>query len=174
MRLVIVTESFLPQVNGVTRTVTAFLEHLQRRGHQALVFAPGHGPYEQAGHSVVRVMGVNGLLYPGLTVAPVAPGMRRMLHRFSPDLVHLASPAALGVYGRYVARRAGVPVAAHYQTDLLAYAQDYGGALLASAVPRVERDFHNPCAATLAPPDVMPPDLRRRRFQRVPSTGPRA
>jgi phosphatidylinositol alpha 1,6-mannosyltransferase len=171
MRLVIVTESFLPQVNGVTRTVTAFLEHLQRRGHQALVFAPGHGPYEHAGHSVVRVMGVSGLLYPGLTVAPVAPGMRRMLHRFSPDLVHLASPAALGVYGRCVARRAGVPVAAHYQTDLLAYAQDYGGALLASAVRRVERDFHNRCAATFAPTEVMAAELRRRGFERVSVSG---
>ena len=171
MRLVIVTESFLPQVNGVTRTVTAFLEHLERRGHEALVFAPGHGPYEHAGHSVVRVMGVSGLLYPGLTVAPVAPGMRRMLHRFAPDLVHLASPAALGVYGRYVARRAGVPVAAHYQTDLLAYARDYGGSMLASVVRRVERDFHNRCAATYAPTELVAGELRRRGFERVSVSG---
>lgn len=171
MRLVIVTESFLPQVNGVTRTVTAFLEHLRRRGHEALVYAPGHGPYEHAGHSIVRVMGISGLLYPGLTVAPVAPGMRRRLHRFSPDLVHLASPAALGVYGRYVARRAGVPVAAHYQTDLLAYAHDYGGGLLAAAVRRVERDFHNRCAATFAPTEVMAEELRRRGFERVSVSG---
>ncbi len=171
MRLVIVTESFLPQVNGVTRTVTAFLEHLRRRGHEALVYAPGHGPYEHAGHSIVRVMGISGLLYPGLTVAPVAPGMRRRLHRFAPDLVHLASPAALGVYGRHVARRAGVPVAAHYQTDLLAYAHDYGGSLLAAAVRRVERDFHNRCAATFAPTEVMAGELRRRGFERVSVSG---
>jgi phosphatidylinositol alpha 1,6-mannosyltransferase len=171
MRMAIVTESFLPQVNGVTRTVTAFLEHLQRRGHEALVYAPGHGPFEHAGHSVVRVMGVSGLLYPGLTVAPLAPGMRRMLHRFSPDIVHLASPAALGVYGRYVARRAGLPVAAHYQTDLVAYAQDYGGSLVAAAVRRVERDFHNRCAATFAPTEAMAAELRRRGFQRVGVSG---
>lgn len=171
MRLVIVTESFLPQVNGVTRTVTAFLEHLQRRGHEALVYAPGHGPYEHAGHSIVRVMGVSGLLYPGLTVAPVAPGMKRTLHRFSPDIVHLASPAALGVYGRYVSRHAGVPVVAHYQTDLLAYAQDYGGSVLAKAVRRIERDFHNRCVATYAPTEVMAAELRRRGFENVSVSG---
>jgi phosphatidylinositol alpha 1,6-mannosyltransferase len=171
MRVVIVTESFLPQVNGVTRTVAAFLEHLQRRGHEALVFAPGRGTVEHAGHRVVRVMGVTGLLYPGLTIAPVAPGMRRVLHRFAPDIVHLASPAALGVYARLAAHGAGVPVVAHYQTDLVAYAQDYGGRWLAAAVRGIERAFHNRCAATFAPTEVIAAELRRRGFDNVAVSG---
>jgi phosphatidylinositol alpha 1,6-mannosyltransferase len=171
VRLVIVTESFLPQVNGVTRTVTSLLEHLRCRGHEALVFAPGHGPFEHAGHPVVRVMGVTGVIYPGLTIAPVAPGMLRTLHRFAPDIVHLASPAALGVYARLVARRARVPVVAHYQTDLVAYAQDYGGRALAATARRLERDFHNRCAATFAPTEVMAAELRRRGFENVGVSG---
>jgi phosphatidylinositol alpha 1,6-mannosyltransferase len=171
MRVVVVTESFLPQVNGVTRTVTAFLEHLERGRHEALVFAPGHGAFEHAGHRVVRVMGITGLLYPGLTVAPVAPGLRRTLHRFAPDIVHLASPAALGVYARIAARGAGVPVVAHYQTDLVAYAQDYGGRWLAAAVRRVERIFHNRCAATFAPSEAIAAELRRRGFDNVGVSG---
>ena len=171
MRVAVVTESFLPQVNGVTRTVTAFLEHLRRRGHEALVVAPGRGPSEHAGYPVMRVMGVTGLIYPGLTVAPVAPGMRRLLHRFAPDVLHLASPAALGVFARLAARGSGIPVVAHYQTDLVAYAQDYGGDWLAAAVRRAERVFHNRCAATFAPTEVMAAELRRRGFDDVGVSG---
>jgi HAD superfamily hydrolase (TIGR01490 family) len=64
-----------------------------------------------------------------------------------------------------------VPVAAHYQTDLLAYARHYGGDLLASVVRRVERDFHNRCAATFAPTEIVAGELRARGFERVSVSG---
>src|SRR5437588_10346441 len=116
MRVVIVTESFLPRVNGVTRTVAALAEHLRRRDAEALIVAAGDGPFEYAGYPVIRVLGPTGLLYPDLTIAPWAPGLTRLLRRFHPDVVHLASPAALGVRAAKVARRLEIPVAAHYQT----------------------------------------------------------
>ncbi len=169
--MAIVTESFLPWVNGVTRTVTALTAHLRRGGHQALLFAPGQGVEEHDGFEVVRVRGVTGVLYPDLTIAPVAPGMRRRLREFAPDIVHLASPAALGACGARAARRAGLPVVAHYQTDLMAYARAYGGVPLALAAGAVERRFYNRCALTYAPTPPMAEELRRRGFERVRVSG---
>ncbi|MGO8687958.1 MAG: glycosyltransferase family 4 protein [Candidatus Dormibacteria bacterium] len=171
MRLAIITESFLPRVNGVTRTVTALTAHLRRRGHRALLFAPGAGVEEHDGFEVVRVPGLSGWVYPDLTVSPLAPGMRHRLRDFDPDIVHLASPAALGVCGAWAARRLGVPVVAHYQTDLLAYARAYGGGLLAAAAGAAERRFHNRCTATYAPTPPMAEELRCRGFERVRVSG---
>lgn len=171
MRVAIVTESFLPRVNGVTRTVTALADHLRSRGHEALLVAAGDGPFEYAGYPVVRVIGPTGLLYPDLTIAPWAPGLAGLLRRFDPDVVHLASPAALGLRAARVARRLQVPVAAHYQTDLVAYARHYGGAALAGAIASLERRFHNRCTATYAPTETVARELTRRGIERVSVSG---
>jgi len=171
MRLAIVTESFPSRVNGVTRTVTALTTHLRSRGHQAIIFVPGGGHRTHDGFEVIGVPGVQGWIYPDLTISPVAPGMRRRLRRFDPDAVHLASPAALGVWGAWAARPLGVPVAAHYQTDLLAYARAYGGPSLAWMTGLAERLFYNRCTVTYAPTPPIAAELRRRGFEHVRISG---
>lgn len=170
MRIAIVTESFLPRVDGVSRSVGALLRHCRRRGHEALVVAPGHGPHESEGFQVIRVMGVPGL-YPGLVMSPLAPGLRGLFQRFAPDVVHLASPALLGATAVRAGRRAGVPVAAHFQTDVPAYAGHYGGGLAVPAVWAWMRRLHNGCAATYAPTPTLAAELRRRGFRNVSVSG---
>jgi hypothetical protein len=43
LRVAIVTENFLPKVDGVTRTLARLLEHLNQEGHEAIVFGPETG-----------------------------------------------------------------------------------------------------------------------------------
>jgi phosphatidylinositol alpha 1,6-mannosyltransferase len=142
MRVAIVTESFLPQVNGVTNTVRHVVRHLVRTGHQPLVIAPGPGESDHEGVPVHRARSVR---LPGYRSFPLGlpdAEVRRVLSDFGPDVVHLASPIALGAVGLRAARRLDLPTVAVYQTDVGGFARHYGvpaDALLDRWVARVHR-----------------------------------
>ncbi len=142
MRVAIVTESFLPQVNGVTNTVRHTLDRLIETGHQPFVIAPGPGPGSYRGVPVIRVRSIP---MPGHRSFPLGlpdPAVGRALARLQPDVVHLASPALLGAAGLRAAERLGLPTGAVYQTDIAGFARQYGiraEAVLAGWVGRLHR-----------------------------------
>ncbi len=150
----IVTESFLPSVNGVTGSVLRVLEHLRRQNHAALVVAPEGGPGEHDGVRVVRVPAVS---LPGLSTLPVGWPTRRLqevMADFGPDVVHLASPFVLGAGGLTAARRLGVPTVAVYQTDLAKFVRSYGAGLTARTAWKWLCRLHQQADRTLAPSAV--------------------
>ena len=102
MRVAIVAESFLPNVNGVTNSVLRVIEHLRRTGHEALIIAPDTPRGEPSAdkiHDGIRVHRVPSRMFPKITSLPLGVPRLRMvsvLRGFDPDVVHLASPALLG------------------------------------------------------------------------------
>jgi phosphatidylinositol alpha 1,6-mannosyltransferase len=126
MRVAIVTESFLPQVNGVSNTVRQVVDRLVDTGHQALVVAPGPGLRDYRGVPVLRVRSVRVPGYRSFRVGLPDAEVERELARFRPDVVHLASPVLLGAWGLRAARRLGVPTLAVYQTDVGGFVRQYG------------------------------------------------
>ncbi len=142
MRVAIVTESFLPQVNGVTNTVRHVVRHLVHSGHEPLVVAPGPGAADHDGVPVHRARSVRLPRYSSFPVGLPDVEVRRVLADFRPDVVHLASPIALGAVGLRAARRLDLPTVAVYQTDVGGFARHYGvpaDALLDRWVARVHR-----------------------------------
>jgi phosphatidylinositol alpha 1,6-mannosyltransferase len=142
MRVAIVTESFVPHVNGVSNTVRHVVRELGLAGHDLLVVAPGPGPLDHEGVPVARVRSVG---LPGYRSFPIGlpdAVVRRSLAQFRPDVVHLASPIALGAVGLRAARRLGIPTVAVYQTDVAGFARHYGiraGAVLDRWVGHLHR-----------------------------------
>ncbi|RKS10230.1 phosphatidylinositol alpha 1,6-mannosyltransferase [Nocardiopsis sp. Huas11] len=127
LRVAIVTESFLPQVNGVTNSVCRVADLLAARGHQALVIAPGHGPSSYAGFPVVRMPALPLPFYRDFPVGlPARRTMTAAIRAFAPDVLHLASPALLGQAAVETARRWALPTVAVFQTDLPGFATRYG------------------------------------------------
>jgi phosphatidylinositol alpha 1,6-mannosyltransferase len=152
VRVAVVTESFLPEVNGVTNSVLRVLEQLQGRGHQALVLAAGRGrPASYAGATVVRALSVPIPRYRSLSIGLPSPRFEAALRLFRPQVVHLASPVALGAHGVAVARRLAVPAVAVYQTDVPAFLARYGLGVAEVATWRWLHWIHRRADLTLAP-----------------------
>lgn len=173
VRVAIVAESFLPNVNGVTNSVLRVLEHLRRCGHEALVIAPdtppGTAPAARV-HDGIRIHRVPARMLPAVTSLPVGvpmPRILRVLRGFDPDVVHLASPALLGYGGLLAARRLGVPAVAVYQTDVAGFAASYRMPLAARPVWAWLRHLHSLADRTLAPSSASMEALRLNRVPRV-------
>ncbi|MFZ2174997.1 MAG: glycosyltransferase family 1 protein [Rhodococcus sp. (in: high G+C Gram-positive bacteria)] len=173
MRVAIVAESFLPNMNGVTNSVLRVLEHLQRSGHQAMVVAPdtvGSQPPAPAVHNGVRVYRVPAVMVPKVSSLPVGlpqPGLTAELRAFAPDVVHLASPFLLGAGGLAAAHRLDVPTIAVYQTDVAGFAESYGLGITTRAVWAWTRRIHKGSTRTLAPSTSAVDALAEQRIPRV-------
>ena len=161
LRVLVVTESFLPQVNGVTNSVRRVLDHLAARGHSAMLVAPS-GPDEYAGFPVRVVRSVAMPTYKDFPIGLATKGrLRRIMADFGPDVVHLASPAGLGHQAGEAARSLGIPVVAVYQTDLIGFAEQYPFPGAAHAMRRLTRMIHGPADLNLVPSSASREQLHR-------------
>lgn len=167
MRVALITETFLPNVNGVVTTLCRLLEHLRDRGHEALLFAPEGGPSSYAGAEVVPMRGLPLPQYPELRLTPPQFGVTTRLRQFQPDVVHLAGVIALGATGRFAARQIGAPLVGAYHTDFPAYSAHYGLGFLKAFAYDYLRWVHNSCALTLCPSLATLSDLRAHGFRRL-------
>lgn len=196
MRVVIVTESFPPDVNGVAHCALQTARHLVARGHDPLVIAPASSSAAFAGaeppspspspavslspsprtasprtadsDAPCPVVRVLPPLpgYPQVRVALPSRRVAATLAAHRADLVHLAGPFVLGVRGMAAAARLGIPAVAVYQTDLAGYARTYMGAGEAAAWRRL-RAVHSAADRTLAPSNAAVKDLEEHRVPRV-------
>lgn len=167
MRIGIVTESFLPSVNGVTNSVVRLLEHLEPTDHEAVVVAPGEGPERHGRFRVVRARSVTVPRYRHFELGVPSPRLRETLAEFRPDVVHLAAPFGLGAYAGRVCRQLGVPTVAVYQTDVPGFLSNYGLAPTGDLVWKWVGHIHNKATLTLAPSCAAKEDLESHGVDRV-------
>ena len=156
MRVALVTESFLPDVNGVAHSVVRSAEHLLRRGHEPLVIAPQPPPAVRdvpvsVPYPVVRIPSLPMPGYPQIRLGLPTPALSATMRAHGTDVVHLASPFVLGAWGMAAARTLRLPTVAVYQTDVAAYARAYKVGMTEGAAWRWIRTVHNLASRTLVP-----------------------
>jgi phosphatidylinositol alpha 1,6-mannosyltransferase len=147
-RVVIVTESFLPSLNGVTNSVLRVLETLKEQGHEALIIAPTSPVSDYLGFKVIKTRHFHFKQFP---VALPLMAMRKIFKEFKPDVIHVAAPFALGRQALRVAKRQSIPAIAIYQTDISGYLQRYNLELLKPAIDEFVASIHRQASITLAP-----------------------
>lgn len=169
MRVAVVSESFLPTVNGVTTSVRKVLDHLAARGHQAMVIAPAAGaPSTHAGFPVHQVPS---FAYRQFPVGLPNPQVQRLIEAFEPDVLHAASPFLLGAQAMAAAQRLGVPSVAIFQTDVAGYARRNHLGAATRIAWRLVRWVHERADLTLAPSSASIADLAAAGVPRVAHWG---
>ncbi|MCS5734825.1 glycosyltransferase family 4 protein [Herbiconiux daphne] len=165
MRVAIVSESFLPTVNGVTNSVCKVLDYLADNGHDAIVIAPAAGsPSHYRGFPVHQVPAVAYRQFPvGIPNAQVA----RLIGRFAPDVVHAASPFLLGAQAIAAANRLGIPSVAIFQTDVAGYARRNRLGSASKLAWRLVKWVHDGADLTLAPSRASKTDLESAGVERI-------
>lgn len=148
LRVAVVTESFLPSLNGVTNSVVRVLESLKANGHEAIVLAPTSNANEFLGFKVIRI---SRFYIKQFAVALPHLRLEKILREFNPDVVHVAAPFAFGRQAISVAHRMGIPAIAIYQTDIAGYAQRYGVPGLRPVIDLLIGAIHRRATVNLAP-----------------------
>lgn len=175
VRILVVAESFLPHMNGVTNSVLRIVDHYTASGDDVAIIAPQWPRADTSLRTacgrrvkVRRIPSVPLAGYPDVRIATTsAAALRRRITDFEPDVIHLASPTVLGGRAVVAAQKLGVPTVAVYQTDIPGYTARYGMPFLESASWQLLRDVHNRASLTLAPSTATRDQLVARGVERV-------
>lgn len=166
MRIALFSDTYLPTVNGVARTLGRLVSHLDREGHSVFLVTPrlGEAPADGA-EQHVQVPGVPLPLYPELQACRLlGGGGSRLLERFNPDVVHVATEAPVGWSGRSWAMRRGVPLVTSFHTNFPEYLAGYGLGPMRGLLWRFLRHFHGAARLSLGPSVATLRELRSRGF----------
>jgi glycosyltransferase involved in cell wall biosynthesis len=164
VKIALVSDTYTPQVNGVTTVLARIVQVLRELGHDAVVVAPrypGHDPGSP--DADLRIPSAPFPPYPAIRLSlPQFRTVARFLDAFDPDLVHVVTEGPIGLTGRRYAVRRGVPLVTSYHTNFPQYARHYGAGVLEPVVWRWLRWFHGPARLTQTPGEAVRDELVRR------------
>ena len=155
MRIMVVTDAWYPQMNGVVRTVDTVATELEALGHSVLVVGPD------------KFRTLPCPTYPDIRLA-LLPGRRldRIIAEFKPDALHIATEGPLGLCARAFARRHGWQFTTSFHTKFAEYVKARTGLPLSISY-RLLRRFHNSGAGMMVATESLCRDLVARGFDQV-------
>ncbi|WIG57749.1 MAG: hypothetical protein OJF49_000494 [Ktedonobacterales bacterium] len=155
MRVMIFSDTYPPQVNGVATCVETLARSLARDGHTVMVCTAG-GHRSRAGgdepFAVVRLRAVPLPLYSDFTLAsPVGITLMRLVARFRPDVIHCHTPFSIGWQGARAAKLHGIPLIGTHHTLFGEYVDAYSrfghqvNQRISALIRRYVATFYNQC-----------------------------
>jgi glycosyltransferase involved in cell wall biosynthesis len=184
LRIALVTETYPPDINGVSQTLQRLTEGLHDRGHEifivrprpqllALEGAPGQlsDQGDEVDTSQVSQIMVKGLpipMYSDLRFGLPAKGfLTRLWSSRRPDLVHIATEGPLGWSAMQAAKKLKIPTTSDFRTNFHAYSAFYKLGWLKGTIVRYLRKFHNATSRTMVPTEELRDSLASQGFRRL-------
>lgn len=165
------TDTYPPQVNGVSVVTALAVAGLRERGWRVAVIAPQYPPSPAMSvRHFLNDFGSPDLQvdlpsapfppYPDIRLAaPLYWHIASTVRDFRPDVVHCATEFMVGRLGQIAARRANVALASSYHTDFGRYAEAYGAPRLRKIISEYIARFHGRSLRTYTPSQTARADL---------------
>ena len=172
LNIALVTETYLPEVNGVAITIGRMVQGLRQRGHHIHMIRPRQSKQDVA----LKIDGyeetlVSGMPIPGYSELKAGlPAKGRLVSLWKqqrPDIVHIATEGPLGWSALSAARKLNLQVSTDFHTNFQNYTQHYGIGLLKRPIAAYLRHFHNKADCTLVPTTSLQRDLEQEGYQNV-------
>jgi len=152
VRIALLTDAWLPQINGVVTTLGHVVRHLESRGHEVLVVHP----------ALFRTIPCPRYPQIRLAVLPTRR-VRRMLDEWRPDAIHVATEGPIGLAGRGWCRSRGRSFTTSFHTQFALYLRTY--AFVPTRISYAGlRWFHNAAVRTLVPTESVREELAGHGF----------
>ncbi|WZO96942.1 glycosyltransferase family 1 protein [Isosphaeraceae bacterium EP7] len=167
MRLTLVSETYAPQVNGVSRTLGELVRCLRAAGDVVQLIHPDYGRPPESPHD--QLVATRPLpFYREVSLAlPPFGAVHRAIDAFGPDLIHIATEATLGLSVLRHATRRRLPVVSSFHTNFDQYGAHYRVGWIGGLIWRYLRWFHNRTSETYVPSRSTIADLEARGFRRL-------
>ncbi len=173
MRIAYVTETWPPELNGVSLTVERTVRYLRSRGHLVELIRPRQpGEARLDASDELRTFGCAIPMYPDLRFGLARMGpLARRFEQSRPDLVHLATPGPLAWAALAAARSCGIATTSDFRTNFHQYSRHYGLGFLAETVLGLLRRFHNMTRLSFVPTRAVQRELAAEGFHNLSVVG---
>ncbi|MCK0471250.1 glycosyltransferase family 1 protein [Halalkalibacter sp. APA_J-10(15)] len=153
MRVSLFTDTYIPQVNGVARTLHRFVNHLERRGIPYQLFVPESIEKENPFASNIHAFtSFPFFLYPECRLAvPNIIKLRQRLETFKPDLIHITTPFNIGLTGLYYGKKYHIPMVGSYHTHFDHYLRYYKLLFMSDMLWKYVKWFYSGFEKTFVP-----------------------
>lgn len=150
------TNTFVPHLGGVTRSILTLQGELERRGHRVMIIAPSYNGHDHDTSGVIRVPSIHDVAGYA-TPIPMARYIRDEIEAFGPDIVHAHHPFLLGDTALRTAASLGVPAvySAHTRYDHYLGPSISDNGRLARLARELTNGFANLADAVIAPSESM-------------------
>ena len=144
MRIVVCSDTYPPQINGVAVSARNLCRALTEHGHEVLIVTPNptQKSFEHEGN-IIRLPGIKMKRYYGYILTSFwSRHAMKIIREFKPDLIHIQTDGPVGQFGFLTASKLKVPTVYTYHTMIEDYAWYVtGGVLLDRAARSVVRSY---------------------------------
>lgn len=167
MKICMMTNTYLPHVGGVARSVSTFAEEYQRLGHDVLVVAPefdGKPLPARAEAIVERIPSLRNFNGSDFSVRlPLAAALSDRIDAFQADIIHAHHPFLLGDTALRIAMNKNVPIVFTHHTRYEDYTHyvPFSDTLKEVAI-EIPTHYANLCDGVIAPSESLARMLRKR------------